>query len=509
MSRSDDRFSRLAVLGESGSPGRHGDGGMRRLALFAAVIIVPALALLALWRVADGRRGASEPLDLRPDAVQDTGRPVTEPLRTRLLSFRRTPALLADDTNRAQLTAAVRTLSSRVGERSCLTVSLDGTDVQRVGADRPVVPASSMKVIVAAVALERLGRDHRFTTTLVGTVAGSTVVGDLTIVGGGDPLLTSDAFPIENDPQPVVNETSLDALAIQLAEAGVTTVEGDVVGDESRYDDERYAPDWVPADRDVEAGPLGALMVNDARVTASGVHSEDPSLGAAQEFVDVLGAQGIEVLGSARAGSAPAGAEPIATVESSPLHAVVAEMLTTSDDNTAELLVKELGIANGSAGTREGGLAVVRAQLDEWGADVAGTSLTDGSGLSATNLVTCNVLQMVLVDSGHADDLAAGMAIAGETGTLSDVFGSSSVAGRMRAKTGTLANLPADSDPPASKALVGYVPSGRRHRIEFSLVLNGPTVNDPGQYLPVWETLAATLGEYPAGPTARALGPRR
>ncbi|MDQ3352208.1 MAG: D-alanyl-D-alanine carboxypeptidase, partial [Actinomycetota bacterium] len=145
---------------------------MRRLALSAAVIIVPALALLALWRVADGRRGASEPLDLRPDAVQDTGRPVTEPLRTRLLSFRRTPALLADDSNRAQLAAAVRALSSRVGERSCLTVSLDGMDVQRVGPDRPVVPASSMKVIVAAVALERLGRDHRFTTTLVGTVDG-------------------------------------------------------------------------------------------------------------------------------------------------------------------------------------------------------------------------------------------------------------------------------------------------------------------------------------------------
>ena len=46
--------------------------------------------------------------------------------------------------------------------------------------------------------------------------------------------------------------------------------------------------------------------------------------------------------------------------------------------------------------------------------------------------------------------------------------------GRLRAKTGTLGNAPFNADPPAVKALSGYLPvDGRRRAIEFSLLLNG------------------------------------
>ena len=71
-------------------------------------------------------------------------------------------------------------------------------------------------------------------------------------------------------------------------------------------------------------------------------------------------------------------------------------MLATSDNNTAELLVKELGVAGGVGGTREAGLAVMTSTLQGWGIPMAGVVLADGSGLSNDNRVTCQVFVDVL-----------------------------------------------------------------------------------------------------------------
>ena len=60
--------------------------------------------------------------------------------------------------------------------------------------------------------------------------------------------------------------TSLDALADALAAAGVTRIDGAVLGDGSRYDDEFFAPSWGQELHGIEAGPYDALMANDARV---------------------------------------------------------------------------------------------------------------------------------------------------------------------------------------------------------------------------------------------------
>ncbi|MDQ3739146.1 MAG: D-alanyl-D-alanine carboxypeptidase [Actinomycetota bacterium] len=488
--------------------GRRQDGrrGVGRLVVLALIVLAPAVALFGLWRFADARDEEPEALDLVP--VGAPGAPI-DPLRTGLLSWRRLPALVAEDTNLAQFRDEASRFADTLGGRSCVMVSLDGTAVANKAADRAVIPASSMKLLVGAVALEVLGREHVFTTTLVGTVEGNAVIGDLTLVGGGDPLLTSEAFPTENDGLGVFNETSLDDLVDQLAQAGVTSISGDVVGDGSRYDDEFYAPDWVAADRGVEAGPVDALLVNDARVTGQDARSENPSLGAAQELAATLRSRGITVGGGAATGTAADGASELASVESVALPGVVAEMLTTSDNNTAESLLKELGHSEGPPGTRQAGLAVVRQQLKEWGADLSSTTLTDASGLSVTNLVPCSVIHTVLVRSGHADDLESGLPLAGESGALSDVFVGTPVEGRLAAKTGTLANAPFDADPPAAKGLAGYLSVRGGGRIEFTLLLNGPTVNDEANYRPVWDDMVAALASFPSGPRAGELGPRR
>ena len=103
---------------------------------------------------------------------------------------------------------------------------------------------------------------------------------------------------------------------------------------------------------------------------------------------------------------------------------------------------------------------------------MAGVQFADGSGLSNDNRVTCQVFVDVLARSDPTDPLGAGLPVAGVSGTLTDVFTDSPVAGRMQAKTGTLGNAPYNADPPAVKTLSGYLPVDGGGAEEFSLLLN-------------------------------------
>ncbi len=82
------------------------------------------------------------------------------------------------------------------------------------------------------------------------------------------------------------------------------------------------------------------------------------------------------------------------------------------------------------------------------------------------------------------------------------------VAGRLSGKTGTLNNPPFNADPPAVKALAGYVAIDGGSAIEYALVLNGPTISDQSEYRPLWNALADVLATYPAGADPAELGPR-
>jgi len=77
----------------------------------------------------------------------------------------------------------------------------------------------------------------------------------------------------------------------------------------------------------------------------------------------------------------------------------------------------------------------------------------------------------------------------------------------LKAKTGTLGNLPFDQDPPAVKALSGqYIASGGE-RLTFALVLNQSMVNDQSNYRPIWDSLASAISAYPTGPTVMEMAP--
>lgn len=488
----------------------------RRRNPFPALVvlaILPALALGGCWRFAAGRAPSTEaggsPANSLPDGSVPEPAVAVDPLSTPLLSVRRTPAVLARDSSLSSFVATMEGFLPQIDDTSCVAVSVDGKPVAAKNADVPLRPASNVKVITAAVALQVLGAEFTYTTEVRGTLAGGAVQGDLYLVGGGDPLLSNAWWNGPNAKYPPFNITSIETLADNIVAAGVTSVGGSIVGDASRYDDEWYAPTWGDDVRFTEGGPVSGLLVNDSR-EAIDRSSNDPAVGAATVLTQLLNERGISVGSSATSGTTPAEAAVITSVQSQPLPAVLAEMLTTSDNNTAEMVLKEIGLQAGAGPSREAGLAVVMATLEEWGVPLDGVALVDGSGLSDDNRLTCNTLLAVMQHVSTEDPIGQGLAIAAQPGgTLSDAFEGTDLAGVLRAKTGTLYNYDDGvGGKPGAKALSGFVPQEGGGAVEFVILLNGPQISEKVEYRPIWDAFGLVLASYPSGAAVSDLAPR-
>ena len=318
--------------------------------------------------------------------------------------------------------------------------------------------------------------------------------GDLYLVGGGDPVLASDWWNGNNPKWPPFNETSFESLADAIQQAGVTKITGGVIGDGSRYDDEFFAPTWAAADHITQAGPIDALLANDSWQTP--IKSPQRIRRSARQrcCATMLKDRGIDV-GDAATGVAAAWRATIAEVQSQPLPAILAEMLTTSDNNTAEMVLKEIGYQVKGQGTRLAGLQVVMEKLAAWGVPTAGVSLVDGSGLSDASRLTCAAILGVLEHGSATDAVGQGMPVAGATGgTLIDVFAGSPLAGKLRGKTGTL-NPNCNPGQLGAKSLGGYVPQAGGGAIEFVLLQNGECIAN--NYKALWDQLGQALGAVP------------
>jgi D-alanyl-D-alanine carboxypeptidase/D-alanyl-D-alanine-endopeptidase (penicillin-binding protein 4) len=141
-------------------------------------------------------------------------------------------------------------------------------------ADKYFVPASNMKLFTTAYALSVLGPDYRFRTTLEtrGVIApDGTLSADLVLVGRGDPNLSNRKHPFslkeefEGPPERVLAE-----LAEAVVTAGVKSISGDIIGDDSFFPRERYPSGWEIADMVWEYGAaVSAIVVNDNTVTVT------------------------------------------------------------------------------------------------------------------------------------------------------------------------------------------------------------------------------------------------
>jgi D-alanyl-D-alanine carboxypeptidase/D-alanyl-D-alanine-endopeptidase (penicillin-binding protein 4) len=122
-----------------------------------------------------------------------------------------------------------------------------------IGAEQALNPASNQKLVTAAAALAELGPSYRYRTSLYGTLAGD-AVRDLSLTGHGDPSLASE---------------DLWRLARALRAQGVARVEGDVVVDQSRFDDKFVPPafEQQPDEWASFRAPVSAISVDQNTVT--------------------------------------------------------------------------------------------------------------------------------------------------------------------------------------------------------------------------------------------------
>ncbi len=473
--------------------------------------LVPVVALSALLLWSDAQADEHEAATQSDAVVTASAGAQVEPspaLATPILVYRRNPAALAQLGADNDLAAALGQLAVFVDQRSCLAVSVDGRPVGSWNGGIGVIPASTSKLLVAGSAIELLGADHTFSTSVASTPAVDGIVdGDLFLVGGGDPLLVASGFTPQVDPPTTEATTSLDALADAVVRAGITSIRGSIVGDATRYDDQYVNPEWAPGVAFIDAGPIAGLVVNDGQTVGRSGRQRDPGEAAAREFARLLRDRGVTVANGWQSGVLAPGTPVLATVESAPLSRIVADMLTRSDNDTAEMLLKELGIAGADAGTTAAGLQVLGATVRSWGVPMQNTVLADGSGLSANNRLTCDALIGVLT---HLATIPAvdGLPLAGRSGTLIDDFLGSPVEGALVGKTGTLTNPPADEDPPEVKALAGYLDAPNGDLLEFALVLNGQGYVTTDGYRSYWSALAERLAAYPTAPNPESLGPR-
>ncbi len=377
----------------------------------------------------------------------------------------------AERTAASELGARVNAALSTSGAATvAAAVEVDGLGtVLRRDAAHQLPPASTQKSFVSAAALLRLGTGSRFVTEIAtsGPPRAGVVAGDLWLVAGGDPYLTT---------------AGLRALARSVKAAGVTRVTGVLRLDDSRYDAKRRAQgweaDWVPK----ESGPLSALAVDKNAYRTDSAFLSDPAIPGAVKLRDLMRAEGISI-GTVTRQRRPAGATTLASAVSGPMSAVTRRLLKDSDNFAAEQLLKEVGRVVTGKGTSLDGLAAVRSVLAELG--VKAGAGADGSGLSSLDRQNPDS-QVALLRALDAAPVAAAfrasLPIACRDGTLKERMCGTAAEGRLSAKTGTLTGV---------RCLAGYTTTRSGRVVRFAFQLTG--VRDGRRARAAIDRAAATL----------------
>ena len=390
---------------------------------------------------------------------------------TPLVSARRVPRWTTELTAQRSLAEAVAPLAATAPGTTCVGVGMGGETIYSLNGTPSLTPASNQKLLTAATALDILGADTTLSTRFLagGPPVDGVLTGDLWMVGGGDPVITTDARAGGAGDTGRL-QTDLESVADMLVALGITQVTGSVVGDDSRHDTARLLPGWP--ERWLAGGtvaPLSALLVNDGWQVdpttgeGPGGATPNPPAHAAAALTQLLTERGVQVVGAPSAGTAPASMEEVMAVASPTIGQLAQQLLTFSDNTTGELLLREIGLAVSGEGSSAAGAAAVAEWAATKGLPVEGTAVADGSGLSSANNVTCELLAGLLRLDGPDGPLAGGLAIPGQPGTLSDRFPGVEWSARLRAKTGTLNEV---------TSLSGWLLTRPGEYLDFSIVTN-------------------------------------
>jgi D-alanyl-D-alanine carboxypeptidase/D-alanyl-D-alanine-endopeptidase (penicillin-binding protein 4) len=434
--------------------------------------------------------------------------------------------------------------------------TLDGATVYNRAGERRQQPASNTKLVTSVAALDILGLDYRFDTSVhtTGRRFGLLLDGDLYLRGTGDPTMLAADY---------------DALAKKVADKGIRFVRGRLVADDTWFDDVRLGTSWAwddepfsysaqvsaltaSPDTDYDAGsiivrvapgPNGKAAVSTepptdyvtiantavtgpagsantisvdrvhgtntitvtgsipsgGAVTSSWIAVWEPTGYAAALFRAALGRHGVRVHGQTTRGAVPAGAATVTTRQSMPLRQLQVPFLKLSNNLHAEILVKAMGRAVSGRGTWSAGLAAMAARLPAYGVDPARLSLRDGSGLSR-------------MDQLAPDQLAALLGAARSRPWFPDWYEALPIAGKAdRLVGGTLRNrmrgTAAEGRVHAKtgtltgvSSLSGYVTTASGEQWVFSMVVN----NSIGVNLKALEDTVAVRLAQEGGPTTGA-----
>lgn len=410
-----------------------------------------------------------------------------------VLSPRRVPELLIRPRAEQRLAGELDSWVTQLPSDSCLVVGEPGTPLFEHNPDLPLPGASTQKIVTTTAALLAGDPDSSFETVAASTAAPAdgVLAGDLYLIGGGDPLLTSDGY-MNQVRRGAENLRNVGVLAEEIADAGITHIQGSVIGDESRYDAERFHEAWPDRFRGQnQIGPVSALNVNDGfsefpaqwAGLESKVPATDPAANAAAVITEELANRGITVDGAPTSGSAPEDAEPVASLESPPLRDITSQALMDSDNDTAEMLFKELGLEQEGTGSWEAGAKATTDILTDAGIDLEGLQIVDGSGLSEQDRLSCALLVELLTYPETGAMVVDGLAVGGESGTLADRWNGTAADGRILGKTGTLRNV---------SALAGQVMPTAGGTLTYAFVT---TVPEPGQLTTDQTEMFEPLGE--------------
>lgn len=413
-----------------------------------------------------------------------------------------------------------------------------------------LIPASNLKLLTTAAAMDVLGPQYRFSTQLLsnGTQQGERLAGNLYLRGLGDPTMQFADYQ---------------ALAAQLASQGVRQVQGDLVFDDTWFDAERLGVDWAQDDEstyygaqisaltvspntDFDAGTLlvtakapvalgqpvsvvvspstdyvqlsnravsgpgnsygitrqhGTNLLQLTGALAPGKQSRqwvsvwEPTQLVANLFEQALAQQGIQVLGRRVIGGvSPTTATLLAEHQSAPLQALITPLLKLSNNNMSEALLKAMGRKTANAGTAAAGVAAVAAFMQRQGLDPATLSQVDGSGLSRRNLVSAqNLTDLLLVTAKQPwfDAWYNALPIAGNAdrmtgGSLRYRLRGTAAENNLHAKTGSMAGV---------SSLSGYITDAQGRRLVFSMISNN-YVSDAAPVRALENRLALALAQW-------------
>lgn len=309
-------------------------------------------------------------------------------------------------------------------------------------------PASTLKMIVAVTALDKLGADYRFKTRVgyTGKIDSTALCGDLYCKGGFDPT---------------IDNGDMADMADSIAALGVDTIKGNICLDLTLKDNDRLGEGWCWDDKNPILSPL---LV--ARKDEFG-----------ERLVGKLKQRGITVEGRCREDNMPGNAH-IIYIKETPLLSVMRRQLKRSDNLYSEAIFYQIASdgAKRTRATARNGRQTINRLISKLGLKPSGYYIADGCGLSLYNYVSAELevafLRYAYRNKEIYESLYDCLPIAGVDGSLDERMRRGAAHDNVRAKTGTVTGI---------SSLAGYCTAANGHVLCFSIINSGIRYKSSGR----------------------------